>query len=232
MKLVSIELRKVYRQNEPRFIEMLDRIRMGHPEKSDIDLLNSKAGKNIANGKMVMTLATTRNTVDAINDRKLQELPSDEVVCLGSISGDFPENSLPTSIELTLKVGAQIVFIKNDMGKRWVNGTIGRVVEIDEEFLRVEIETGEILTVAPEIWNNIKYEYDEKSRKINEIVLGTFTQFPVKLAWALTIHKSQGLTFNDVTIDFGHGAFSGGQAYVALSRCRSLEGMVACQYGQ
>lgn len=225
MKLVSIELRKVYRQNEPRFIEMLDRIRMGHPEKSDIDLLNSRTGKNIANGKMVMTLATTRNTVDAINDRKLQELPSDEVVCLGSISGDFPENSLPTSIELTLKVGAQIVFIKNDMGKRWVNGTIGRVVEIDEEFLRVEIETGEILTVAPEIWNNIKYEYDEKLRKINEIVLGTFTQFPVKLAWALTIHKSQGLTFNDVAIDFGHGAFSGGQAYVALSRCRSLEGM-------
>lgn len=225
IKLVSIELKKVYRQNEPVFIEMLDRIRMGKPHKSDIEFLNAKSGSIVDKDKMTMTLATTRSTVDAINDERLRELPSPEEVCLGSITGDFPENSLPTLMELTLKVGAQIVFIKNDMTRRWVNGTIGRIVAIEDEFLRIEIETGEILTVSREIWSNIKYEYDEKTRKINEIVLGTFTQYPVKLAWALTIHKSQGLTFNDVVIDFGHGTFSGGQAYVALSRCRSLDGM-------
>lgn len=225
IKLVSIELRKVYRQNEPRFIEMLDRIRTGRPHKSDLDLLNSKAGHQLDKNKMTMTLATTRASVDAINDERLAELPSPEVVCTGIISGDFPENSLPTLLELTLKVGAQIVFIKNDITKRWVNGTIGCIVAIEDEFLRIEVESGEIYTVGQEVWSNIKYEYDEKAKKINEIVLGTFTQYPVKLAWALTIHKSQGLTFNDVSIDFGHGAFSGGQAYVALSRCRSLEGM-------
>lgn len=204
---------------------MLDRIRIGRPEKRDIELLNEKSGYSPSKDKMTMTLATTRVSVDTINEERLSELPSPEIICSGTISGDFPENSLPTLLDLTLKVGAQIVFIKNDMTKRWVNGTIGRIVSIEDEFLRIEIETGEILTVGMEVWSNIKYEYDEKSKKINEIVLGTFTQYPIKLAWALTIHKSQGLTFNDVAIDFGHGAFSGGQAYVALSRCRSLEGM-------
>lgn len=225
INLVSIELKKVYRQNEPGFIEMLDRIRIGHPRKEDITLLNSRIGISADKEKMTMTLATTRNTVDAINDSRLHDLDTPEIVCQGTISGDFPENALPTLLELPLKVGAQIVFIRNDMSKRWVNGTIGRIIEIDDEFLRIETETGDTHTVNREIWNNIKYEFDEKTHKINEIVLGSFTQFPVKLAWALTIHKSQGLTFNDVILDFGHGTFSGGQAYVALSRCRSLEGM-------
>lgn len=172
-----------------------------------------------------MTLATTRSMVDHINDEHLEALPAAEITYVGEISGDFPENSLPTSRELTLKTGAQVVFIRNDMEKRWVNGTLGKIYLADGEKLIVQLEDGTTHEVEPVIWSNIKYEFDEAHNKVIERELGYFKQFPVKLAWALTIHKSQGLTFNDVIIDIGAGAFSGGQAYVALSRCRSLEGL-------
>ena len=141
------------------------------------------------------------------------------------VKGDFPMNSLPTSVDLVLKVGAQVVFIKNDPDKRWVNGTIGRVYDAQPDRLMVELDSGECHSVELSVWHNIKYEYDDKNRKVTEKELGSFTQFPVKLAWALTIHKSQGLTFKDVVVDVGHGTFAGGQTYVALSRCRSLEGL-------
>lgn len=227
VKLVPIELRKVYRQSDSRFIDLLDRMRSGRPTRADMELLNAKVGREMSAGddRMVMTLATTRGTVDSINDSKLEELPSEEELLIGEITGDFPENALPTLLELTLKVGAQVVFIKNDPERRWVNGTIGRVISIDDDHIMVELDSGDTHVVEPAVWSNIRYEYDEASRKVKEIVLGQFKQFPVRLAWALTIHKSQGLTFNNVIIDMGSGAFSGGQAYVALSRCRSLEGM-------
>lgn len=224
--IVSIELKKVYRQSDPRFISLLDRIRVGAPLKDDIMLLNSKVN-SVDRGmdEMRITLATTRDKVDSINDVRLDELKSAPVTFVGEIKGDFPENSLPTSKELTLKVGAQIVFIKNDVDKRWVNGTLGKVYNIEDETIMVELDNGEKHVVEPAIWKNIKYEFDEEKHKVIEKELGSFQQLPVRLAWALTIHKSQGLTFNNVNIDMGHGAFSGGQAYVALSRCRSLEGM-------
>lgn len=227
LNVVSVELRKIYRQNDDEFIAILDRIRLGRASTDDMKLLNSRIipASHDDDGRMVMTLATKRDMVDSINDERLRHLKTPEITYQGTITGEFPENSLPTSMALTLKVGAQIVFIKNDIDRRWVNGTLGRIYMADEDTLMVELESGEKHVLDPAVWRNIKYEYDEKNHKVIEKELGSFIQYPVKLAWALTIHKSQGLTFNDVVIDIGRGTFSGGQAYVALSRCRSLGGL-------
>lgn len=226
--VVPIELKKVYRQSDRDFVEMLDRMRGGYPTDEDIRILNARVTRRRVPGtddRMVMTIATTRSMVDHINDEHMEALPAAEILYPGVISGDFPENSLPTSKELVLKTGAQVVFVRNDMDKRWVNGTLGKVYVADDEKLLVQLEDGSCHNVEPVIWSNIKYEFDEANNKVVERELGSFTQFPVKPAWALTIHKSQGLTFNDVIVDIGSGTFSGGQAYVALSRCRSLEGL-------
>ena len=176
---------------------------------------------------MYITLATRRDNVDYINDKKLAELPGDPVTFHGEIMGDFPESSLPTSQELVLKPGAQIIFIKNDFDRRWVNGTIGIVSGFDpiEETLYIITDDGKECDVKRESWRNIRYKYNEEKKQIEEEELGTFTQYPVRLAWAITVHKSQGLTFSRVVIDFTGGVFAGGQAYVALSRCTSLEGI-------
>lgn len=231
LRIVPVELRKVYRQNDEGFISMLDRVRVGRPAREDIICLNSRLSPaeipdgGGADGKMLMTLATRRDMVDSINSRHLAALDVPEVTYTGIVSGEFPESSLPNPRELTLKVGAQVVFVKNDAERRWVNGTIGRVYMASDDTLIVETEDGEKHHVEPAVWENVRYYYDEKEKKVKEDVRGTFTQYPVQLAWALTIHKSQGLTFSNVRIDLGEGAFSSGQAYVALSRCRSLEGM-------
>lgn len=226
--LVPIELRKIYRQKDSYFISMLDRIRVGQATSSDVAVLNARVKENYVDddSKMVMQLATRRDMVDAVNDARLEQLPAQEITYVGVIKGEFPENSLPTLRELVLKTGAQVVFIKNDPERRWVNGTIGKIHIATDERVEVELENGDRHEVEPEVWSNIVYQYDEKTHRVIEKELGSFTQFPLKLAWALTIHKSQGLTFNNVVIDIGRGAFSSGQSYVALSRCTSLEGLV------
>ncbi len=187
INLVPIELRKIYRQSQGEFVELLDRIRMGAATAADISRLNSRC------------------------------------VAL-SLPVEGEENFLYMVLPVRLK-GAQVVFIKNSPDRFWVNGTIGTVTTLTQDLLEVRLENGEIHEVEPEKWSNIKYSFDEKTNKIIETELGSFTQYPVKLAWALTIHKSQGLTFNNVIIDLGRGAFTGGQTYVALSRCRSFEGL-------
>ena len=226
--LVSIELQKVYRQTDSVFINVLDRIRNNTSNAADLQLLNTRYGSQIEEVEedMYITLATRRDNVDFINDKKLADLPGEPIVFKGIIDGDFPENSLPTSKELELKVGAQIIFIKNDYERRWVNGTIGTISGIDEEgTIYIITDDGKECDVKLDSWRNIRYKYNEEKKEIGEEVLGTFTQYPIRLAWAITIHKSQGLTFSRVVIDFGGGVFAGGQAYVALSRCTSLDGI-------
>ena len=155
----------------------------------------------------------------------MKALKTPEYVYEGAIEGDFPENSLPTAYNLALKEGAQVIFIRNDKEGRWCNGTIARVTKLTETRVYVALENGEEMAVEREVWENMQYTYNEKEKKVEEKVLGTFSQIPIKPAWALTVHRSQGLTFNKVVIDFAGGAFTGGQTYVALSRCTSLEGI-------
>lgn len=227
--LVPIELRKVYRQSDSLFIGMLDRMRLGAVSAEDISLLNSRVDPEASSPErqkeFTMTLAPKRDTVDAINTSRLGRLKRKLHTFHGEIRDKFPENSLPVPLVLELKVGAQVVFVRNDPEKRWVNGTIGKIHSISENSLEVELENGQIHTITREVWENVSYRYDKETKKIDEEVLGTFTQYPLRLAWALTIHKSQGLTFPRVIIDLEGGAFAAGQAYVALSRCQSLEGL-------
>ncbi len=232
MELVSIELRKVYRQSDARFIGLLDRIRQNQTTAEDLRAINERLDATPKKGKkegaLAITLATRRDTVDYINDQKLRELEGDPSVFDGVIKGEFPETSLPAPMELEVKPGAQVIFIKNDKERRWVNGTLGVVIYIDEGdgIITVVDEDGHEHDVERETWENMRYTFNEKEQKIEEELLGTFVQFPLRLAWAITIHKSQGLTFRQVRIDFsGGGAFAGGQTYVALSRCTSLEGI-------
>ena len=227
--LVSIELKKIYRQTDSNFINLLDRIRINDVTADDLLTLNQRVGAEQSIGdsdnELGITLATRRDVAAMINKEKLDELPTEEIVFEGEIKDDFPEKILPTDLSLVLKKDAQVMMIRNDKDRRWVNGTLARVVELSEKGIKIQLEGGSIEKVEKETWENISYEYDEEEKKVKENVLGTFTQYPLRAAWALTIHKSQGLTFNNVTIDMAGGAFTAGQTYVALSRCRSLEGL-------
>lgn len=227
VNLFTIELKKVYRQSDPIFINLLDKVRVKEISQSDIDKINSRvySESKLDTIKYAITLTTKNDLANGVNSTKLSQLKTIPFKYVAEVSGEFEENMYPTEPELVLKDGAQVIFIKNDTGKRWVNGTIGQVYELTNANIKVKLSDGSIHSVEKRVWQNTKYQYIKEKKKVEQEVVGTFEQYPLRLAWAITIHKSQGLTFDRVVIDFGVGTFASGQAYVALSRAKTFDGI-------
>lgn len=225
----TIELEKVYRQKEGKFLTILNSIRNNAASAEDLALLNQrmKPDHSPADGEVV--LCTINKTADLINSAKLEELPGSGTDFHADVSGSFDMKNTPTDVDLILKKGAQVMFVSNDPQGRWVNGTLGKIININTSGLRpkisVSLESGEVVEVGRSTWEMIKYDWNKKNNKIETETIGSFVQVPLQLAWAVTIHKAQGKTFEKVTIELGKRTFAHGQLYVALSRCTSLEGL-------
>src|SRR3990172_1952403 len=227
-----IELEKVYRQKDAGFLKLLNAIRNNTATDDDMNEINRRYIHDFREkgGDFSIYLTTTNILADSINIKKLAEVKAKEYRYTGALEGDFSAKDLPTGMEIVLKTGAQVMLLNNDSTGRWINGSIGRVVGIEKEDGRdailVELSDGEIAGVTPYQWEMYKFSYDKNRNMVTSEAVGSFTQYPLKLAWAVTIHKSQGMTFDRVTIDIGRGTFCHGQLYVALSRCTTLEGIV------
>ncbi len=229
-ELITIELQHIYRQSDADFIKLLNRVRNNQLDQSSVSALNCRHLPHFLSKKNdgYITLTTHNRSAETINHERLNELDTEEFCFSADISGDFPEHTYPAPADLSLKKGAQVMFVRNDPGadKRYYNGKIGRVYEITAtEIIVVCPDDDQEIAVQPLVWENIKYTLNQEKSEIEEEVVGTFEQYPLKTAWAITIHKSQGLTFEKAIID-AQAAFAHGQVYVALSRCKTFEGMV------
>lgn len=228
MKYSCIELKNVYRQTDRHFIDILNHARNCTLTSQDISDLNARyiPGFSPKPEDGYIRLMTHNRQVDYVNETEMEKLDSKPYTFVAAVTGTFPEESYPTANSLILKKGAQVMFIKNDPERRFINGTLGEVKSIDKNSIAVRLAESEtVIDVEPMEWQNIRYQFDEESKEISSKQIGRFKQYPLKAAWAITVHKSQGLTFDKAIIDV-HAAFSPGQAYVALSRCRTLDGLV------
>lgn len=225
-KFEVIELGKVFRQRDSGFIELLNKVRNNDLEASDWVDLNQRCDPSLGvqKGGLAITLTSTNRRASAINRSHLDALDSKGYAYDAVVTGNFDEASYPTDERLELKPGAQVMMVRNDPSKRWVNGSLGVVQKLSHDSITVSLGDS-LCTVEPSEWEKIGYEYNKEDGRIEPKVTGSFKQYPIKLAWAITIHKSQGKTFDNVIIDLGRGAFAHGQTYVALSRCRSFEGI-------
>jgi len=225
--LELVELEKIYRQKDDSFIDLLNSIRNKTMTDEQITLLNGRYRENLdrLEGESIFLTATNKQA-DEINKQNLEKLISRRSRFQGTIQGEFEQKSLPTETDLVLKKNARIMLLNNDSYGRWINGTLGTIVKMKKDEMSVKLDHGETVDVEPYTWSCYRSRYNESSKAIEKEEVGRFTQFPVRLAWAITIHKSQGKTFDNVIIDIGRGAFSYGQIYVALSRCRSFEGIL------
>jgi ATP-dependent DNA helicase PIF1 len=233
-QMEALELQRVYRQAARQFVRLLDAVRLNVMDFDDLDDLNSRHLPNFTSSDYYITLSTRNAIVDSLNERALKTLPTLEETFIAEINGSFEPKQFPTESALRLKLGAQVMFIKNDPKREFVNGTIGKVVQLKHDNIVVQVEArdGSLknIEVEKQLWEIMRYKLsDSDPNKIDSESIGSFKQYPLRLAWAITIHKSQGKTFDKVIIDLGSGAFEHGQTYVALSRCRTLEGIVLKQ---
>jgi ATP-dependent DNA helicase PIF1 len=221
-----VELKKIYRQHDEDFIYLLNRIRMGIATADDLHELNKQYDPDIKHqDDFAITLTSINAIADSVNLKKLVGLTTSSFTYKAKVEGQFHERLYPAPSVLNLKEDAQVMMVKNDLQGRWVNGSIGKIESLSHTGIRVRFADGTVHNVEPVTWENKTYTWDKAQNTINFAVQGTFTQYPIRLAWAITIHKSQGLTFEKIIVDMGRGAFAHGQLYVALSRCKTLQGI-------
>ena len=225
MRLVKIEFQNVYRQDDEHFLRILENVRLNKTTPEDLMHLNERVCQPQKEDGMVLTLASRNCTADSINQQRLAKIEAEEFVYEGTVSGKYEEKRFPVDMTLKLKVGAQVMFARNDQYRRWVNGTIGTVTKLSKDEIQVKTDDGQTYAVPCCSWESYSYEYDRETRKMKKELMGTFTQYPLRLAWAITVHKSQGMTFDKMYLDLSRGMFADGQLYVALSRVRSLKGL-------
>lgn len=234
-ELEFIELTETYRQESAHFVRLLDAVRVNQIDYDDLEDLNTRHIPEFKSPDFYITLSSRNSIVNKINQERLAALQSDEYTYLASVSGNFSERLTPAEPALRLKTGAQVMFVKNDPQRRFVNGTIGKVIKLMDDEIHVLIENAageqKVINVEKLKWEMMRYQTNDATdpANISTETIGSYTQYPLRLAWAITIHKSQGKTFDKIIIDLGRGAFEHGQTYVALSRCRTLEGIVLRQ---
>lgn len=221
----TVELTRVYRQSDPDFVDILDAVRTSRVTEAHLARVNRRVGADASVADFQVSLVPRNDAADRINAQHLARLPGEAATFKAMTGGGFREQDAPTAQLLQLKPGAQVMLLNNEQRGRWVNGDLAKVVSVGGSSVRVAFEDGSFDDVPRYTWEKIRFAFDEDEQKVVPVSAGSFTQLPLKLAWAVTIHKGQGKTYDRVSVDFGSGMFAPGQAYVALSRCRSLNGL-------